>query len=152
MLQGPASRSRVNLNDYIHELNGRKVHSLGVQDVVNEILVRTPCAAKTVSRTVGMLASHNCADWGVGSLRAGPERLDDCPDSLRPRASAPFSPAAQTGADAADAAAPAAAAAANTATAAAHAPAAAAAAAVAAAPAAAAAAADRVYPETPAAQ
>jgi len=42
--QGPASQSQINLNDYIHELNGLTVHSMSVQDVVNEILVRTLCA------------------------------------------------------------------------------------------------------------
>ena len=42
--QGPASQSQINLNDYIHELNGLTVHSMSVQDVVNEILVRMLCA------------------------------------------------------------------------------------------------------------
>jgi len=120
--QGPASQSQINLNDYIHELNGLTVHSMSVQDVVNEILVRTFFAPMRCSAGPPMLLVHDCAD-GFMTFRAGPEWFSGRLDCLRPRASFPVSPAAEgaaaaAAAAAADAATPPATAAAHSATAA----------------------------------
>ena len=51
--QGPASHAQVRLDEYIHELNGVKVHNMSVQDVVGQILVffLVPISAAMQSET-----------------------------------------------------------------------------------------------------
>ena len=61
-IQGPAAQTRLRVNDYIHELDGKKVHAMSVQDVVEQILVG---AAAIKNR---ICAACSCVESGAQEL------------------------------------------------------------------------------------